>query len=96
MAWAVHWLQSEFLFLALELKHVFTVMLPVAGGLPQFSVVNVGCDNFLEAALPVFGTNKVNELIVNKCSFWIEKATAWTELMEKKQLLFLCYLKNFL
>lgn len=51
---AVHGLKSEDLLLHLEGKHVLTVVLPVAGSLPQFAVVDVWSDHFLEAPLLVF------------------------------------------
>lgn len=49
----VHWLESEGLFLCLEGEHVLAVVLPVARGLPQFAVVDVGRHNLLETPLPV-------------------------------------------
>lgn len=50
----VHGLKGEDLLLHLEGEHVLAVVLPVARSLPQFAVVNVWSDHFLEAPLPVF------------------------------------------
>lgn len=50
---AVHGLKGEDLLLHLEGEHVLAVVLPVARSLPQFAVVDVWSDHFLEAPLPV-------------------------------------------
>ena len=50
---AVHGLEGVGFLLHLEGEHVLAVVLPVAGGLPQLAVVNVGRDYFLEAPLLV-------------------------------------------
>lgn len=53
VSWAVHGFEGEGLLLGLEGEHVLTVVLPVAGGLPQLAVVDVGRDHLLEPPLPV-------------------------------------------
>ena len=50
---AVHGLERVGLLLHLEGEHVLTVVLPVARGLPELAVVDVGRDYFLEAPLLV-------------------------------------------
>jgi hypothetical protein len=56
---------------------------------PEFGIVDIGRDDLLEAAFAIFRFDHFHELIVNDGSFWIEKARARTELVEKEQLLFL-------
>lgn len=73
----------------------YSIMLPMAGSHPKFSVINVRRNNFLEASLSVFSSNEVNQLVVDYSSFRIEKATAWTQLMKKEQLLVLLDIKKF-
>lgn len=51
---AVHGFEGKGLLLNLEREHVLTVVLPVARGLPQFAVKDVGCHHLLETSLPVF------------------------------------------
>lgn len=53
MSRAVHGLEGEGLLLGLEGEHVVAVVLPVAGGLPQLAVVDVGRHHLLETPLPV-------------------------------------------
>ena len=41
----VHRLQAESLLLDADLEHIFGIVVPVAGGLPQLGIVDVGTDN---------------------------------------------------
>ena len=49
MARAVHWLQAESFLLDADLEHIFGIVVPVAGGLPQLGIVDVWTDNLGEA-----------------------------------------------
>ncbi len=42
VTWAVHGFERKFVLLDFEAEHVFGVVLPVSGGLPQLRVVDVG------------------------------------------------------
>lgn len=53
MSRAVHGFEGKGLLLNLEREHVLAVVLPVAWGLPQFAVVDVGCHHLLETPLLV-------------------------------------------
>lgn len=61
MPWAVHGFEGEGLLLHLKGEHVLAVVLPVTGGLPQLTVIDVGCHNLLEASLPVLTLPHKNE-----------------------------------
>jgi len=67
---AVHGFERKGLLLHLEGEHVLAVVLPVARGLPQLAVVDVGRDHFLEAPLPVLTLHQGGQ----KCDF-MEKDT---------------------
>lgn len=54
MTGAVHGFEGKCLFLHFEGEHVLAVVLPVAGGLPQFAVVDVWRHHLLETTFPVF------------------------------------------
>lgn len=69
---AVHWLESEGLLLGLEGKHVLTVVLPVARGLPQFAVVDVGCHDLLETPLPVLALPKTEQCFLTKSTSLVD------------------------
>ena len=61
---------------------------------PKLGVVNIRAYYFLKSTLAVFALDEFNELIVNQCALWIEKATSWTELMKEEKLLVLFYNQN--
>ncbi len=61
MSRAVHGLEGEGLLLYLEGEHVLTVVLPVTGGLPQLTVVDVGRHHLLETPLPVLTLPKTEQ-----------------------------------
>lgn len=51
VARAVHRLQRPFFFLYVKRKHIVLVVLPVAGSLPEFTVVHVRRDNCKQVIL---------------------------------------------
>ena len=51
VAWTVHRLQTKGFLLYADLEHVLRVVVPVAGGLPQLGVVDVGADHLDETQL---------------------------------------------
>ena len=51
VAGAVHRLQAKGFLLYADLEHVLRVVVPVAGGLPQLGVVDVGADHLDETQL---------------------------------------------
>ena len=53
MSGAVHGFEGVGFLLHLEGEHVLAVVLPMARGLPQLAVVDVGRDYFLEAPILV-------------------------------------------
>lgn len=60
MSRTVHWFEGEGLLLHLEGEHVLAIVLPVSRGLPQLTVVDVGCHHLLETPLPVLALPKNN------------------------------------
>lgn len=58
---AVHGFECEGLLLDLKGEHVLAVVLPVTGGLPQLTVVDVGRHHLLETSLPVLTLPKTNQ-----------------------------------
>ena len=69
MSRAVHGFEGEGLLLHLEGEHVLAVVLPVAGGLPQLSVVDVGRYHLLETPLPVLTLPKTEQRFSHKDDF---------------------------
>ena len=51
VAGTVHRLQAKGFLLYADLEHVLRVVVPVAGGLPQLGVVDVGADHLDETQL---------------------------------------------
>lgn len=88
MAGAVHGFQCEFLLFHFEWEHVLLVMLPMAGGLPQFRIVNVWRDDLLEATLPVFLLQEFDQRVVDVCAARQEEARTRRKFVEKEQFLF--------
>lgn len=66
MSWAVHGFEGEGLLLYVEGEHVLAVVLPVAGGLPQLTVVDVGRHHLLETSLPVLTLPKREQGFLTK------------------------------
>lgn len=66
MPGTVHGLECKDIFFHREGEHVFAVVLPVARGLPQFAVIDVGGGYFLKASSPVLllekQQNHINKL----------------------------------
>lgn len=69
MSRAVHGFEGEGLLLHLEGEHVLAVVLPVAGGLPQLAVVDVGRHHLLETPLPVLTLPKTQQRFHTKTYF---------------------------
>lgn len=61
MSRTVHGFEGKGLLLNLEREHVLTVVLPVARGLPQFAVVDVGCHHLLETPLSVLTLSETEQ-----------------------------------
>lgn len=76
MPGAIHRFQSELVFFDVEGEHVVGVVRPVAGGLPEFGVVDVGGDYFLEAAFAVLFFYEVDEGVVDVGTTRLEEAGA--------------------
>ena len=85
---AIHGLQTKLLLFHVDLEHVFRVVIPVTGRLPQLGIVNVGRDDFLKTPFPVLFPDEFDETIVNEGSFGLEKTGSRTQFMEKEELLF--------
>ena len=85
---AIHGLQTKLLLFHVDLEHVFRVVIPMTGRLPQLGIVNVGRDDFLETPFPVLFPDEFDETIVNEGSFGLEKTGSRTQFMEKEKLLF--------
>lgn len=60
MSRAIHGFKGEGLLLCLKGEHVVAVVLPMAGGLPQLTIVDVGCHHLLETSLPVLTLPKTD------------------------------------
>lgn len=89
MSRAIHGLESVRFLLDFKAEHVFSIMVPVTGGLPQLRVVDVWGNNLLEASLPVLFPDKFNKAVVDCSSFRKEEARAGTQFVEEEQLLLL-------
>jgi len=74
MSWTIHGLEGELLLLGLEGEHVLGIVLPVAGGHPQLSVVDVGGNDFLETTLSIFRLDEAHQGVVDVRSSRLEKA----------------------
>ena len=96
MSRAVHRLEPELLLLHFEPEHVLSVVIPVARGLPQLGVVDVGRDDLLEPTLPVLFAEELNELVVYVRALGLEEAGAGGELVEEEQVLGLVEKKEFI
>lgn len=66
MSRAVHGFEGEGLLLCLKGKHVLAIVLPVTGGLPQLTVVDVGRHHLLETPLPVLTLPKTDQGFLTK------------------------------
>lgn len=55
MAGTIHRLQGKLFLVNLETKHVFLVLLSVAGLIPELQVEHVGCNDFGEPSVGVLG-----------------------------------------
>ena len=64
-------------------------MLPMAGCHPQFGVVNVWRDDFLEASLSVLASDKGYELIIDESALRIEEAASRAEFVKEEKILLL-------
>jgi hypothetical protein len=91
---AIHGFESVSFLLNIKAEHVFSIMGPMAGGLPQLGVVDVGRNNLFEASLPVLFSKEFYKAIVNCSSFWQEEARARTQFVEEEQLLLLISFHN--
>ena len=87
MTGTVHGFQGESLLLYVEGEHVLRVVLPMAGGLPQLAVVDVGRDDFLETSLSVLATNEFNQRVVNVGATRLEETGARRKLVEEEKFL---------
>lgn len=85
VARAVHRLQPEVLLLDLELEHAVGVVVPVARGVPQLGVVDVGADHLLEPSLPVLLLQEGEELVVNVSSLGWKKQDPRDNSWKKKR-----------
>lgn len=72
---AVHGFEGEGLLLRLKWKHVLTIVLPVAGRVPQLAVVDVGGHDLLETPLPVLALPETQQS-VRQQSFSSEDSAA--------------------
>lgn len=84
VARAVHRLDCPLLLLDVEVEHVFLVVLPVAGRLPQLDVENVGRDDFLVAALPVLAADELDKGVVYAGAVREEEAAAGADIVEEE------------
>lgn len=89
MARTIHRLQCVRVFAHVEFEHVIAKMLPVAGRLPQFGIVDIRRDDFVESTLSIFGFNEVDECVVDVCAVWLKETRARRQFVEEKQLLIL-------
>lgn len=89
VAGAIHGFQRKRLLLRGEGEHVLGVVLPVARGLPQFAVVDVGRDHLLESSFPVLRAYEFHEGVVDVSSARLKEARSRRELVEEEQLLLL-------
>jgi hypothetical protein len=64
-------------------------MLPMAGPLPELSIVHVWRADLLVAALPVFGPQESLKGVIDYHAVWKEEAGARRPFMEEEQFLFL-------
>lgn len=88
MARTIHGFQSERVFLHIEREHMFRIVGPMTGSLPEFSVVNVRRDDFLETSFPIFLLDELYEGVVDVGASRLEEARPRGEFVEEEQLLF--------
>ena len=91
-AWAVHRLDSVFLAINLSKIHIFLVMSPVTGTLPQLTIQNHRCADFLITITAMYLTPVINQLIADNHTIWMEEWEAWAFLMNAKEIQLLAQL----
>lgn len=62
-------------------------MLPMARVYPEFGVVHVRSDHFLESAMTVLTAEELYQRVVNVGAVWGKKASPRTEFMEKEEII---------
>lgn len=62
-------------------------MLPVTRSDPEFTIEDIGRDNFLVASLAVLLSNELHQRVVDVCAARQEEAAARTQLVEEEQVL---------
>ena len=87
MARAVHWLQSKLLFFDLEYKHVALVLEPMAGGLPEMSVVHIRSNDLVISSNNVFMSDKLLQFVVDNSTVWVHESRTGTQLTEEEEFL---------
>lgn len=85
---AIHRLQAVLLLLNLKGEHVFSVMSPVARGLPEIRLVNIGADDLVKGSLLVLAPDQFQQRIVNSGAVRQEESGTRRSLVEEEQLLF--------
>ena len=65
MTGAIHGLEGVRLLLHSQLEHVFLVVLPVSGSVPQVHIKHVRGDDFGESTLAILATDEFDKLVVN-------------------------------
>lgn len=85
---AVHRLQAVRLLLNVKGEHVLSVVSPVARGLPQVRLINVGADDLVKSSLLVLAPDQLHQSIVDSSAVGQEEGGTRRNLVEEEQLLF--------
>lgn len=89
MTGTVHRLESELVFVDLELEHVFSIVLPVTRSLPKVGVKDVWRSDFGETTLEIFFLDKCHQGVVDSHTHGQEERTSGRKVVKDEQLLVL-------
>jgi hypothetical protein len=92
MSGTVHWLETMNLIFAIDQEHVFLVLGPMTGNLPQIALIEIGRYNLSVASNLVLMAQYLHQFVVQKCTVREPKSTPWRKLVEHEQFLLFAYI----